>query len=158
MALGLGAAALAAVLAGCGGAGGAPGAPVPAGEPEDITFAPELAIDLTAMELTRAGLYIQDIRPGDGLQASRTSLVTLHYVGYLPDGRIFDTTAGGEPFQFRLGESEVIRGWDQGVRGMRLGGLRRLVVRPDLAYGSRGIGSVPPNTTLVFDVELLSVR
>jgi peptidylprolyl isomerase/FKBP-type peptidyl-prolyl cis-trans isomerase FkpA len=79
-------------------------------------------------------------------------------VGYLPDGRIFDTSAGGEPFQFRLGAGEVIRGWDQGVRGMRQGGLRRLVARPGLAYGSRGIGSVPPNTTLVFDVELLAVR
>ena len=145
-------------LAACGGSGGAPGAPVPAGEPEDVAFAPELAIDLAAMELTRAGLYIQDIRPGDGLTAGRTSRVTLHYVGYFPDGTIFDTSAGGEPFQFRLGESEVIRGWDEGVRGMKLGGLRRLVVRPGLAYGSRGTGSVPPNTTLVFDVHLLSVR
>jgi peptidylprolyl isomerase len=158
MAHGFGAAALVAVLAGCGGSGGSPGAPVPAGEPEDVAFAPELAIDLAAMELTRAGLYMQDIRPGDGLAARRTSLVTLHYVGYLPDGRIFDTSAGGEPFQFRLGAGEVIRGWDQGVRGMRLGGLRRLVIRPGLAYGSRGTGSVPANTTLVFDVHLLAVR
>ena len=145
-------------LAGCGGSGGPPGAPVPSGEPEDLAFAPGLTVDLASMELTRTGLYIQDLRPGDGLIACRTSRVTLHYVGYLHDGTIFDTSAGGEPFQFRLGESEVIRGWDEGVRGMKIGGLRRLVVRPRLAYGSRGTGSVPPNTTLVFDVHLLSVR
>jgi peptidylprolyl isomerase len=155
----IGPAMLAVVLAttGCGGGPNA-GAPPGPSDPEDITFAPELGIDLTAMVRTPSGLYLQDLRPGDGFTAGRTSLVTVHYVGYLPDGTVFDTSARGDPFQFRLGGSEVIRGWNQGVPGMKQGGLRRLVVRPSLAYGSRGLGRVPPNTTLIFDVQLLSVR
>lgn len=150
-----------ALLAGwaCGGGAGA-GTAAPAGpsEPEDIVFAPELGIDLTSMERTSSGLYVQDLRGGDGFAAQRSSLVAVHYVGYLPDGTIFDASAGGEPLRFRLGGNEVIRGWNQGIPGMRVGGLRRLVVRPSLAYGSRGRGRVPPSTTLVFDVQLLDVR
>jgi len=136
------------------------GAPPPAGpvEPEEITFAPELQVDLAAMERTSGGLYLQDLREGDGFAAARTSLVTLRYVGYLPDGTIFDTTGDGEPFQFRLGGSEVIKGWNQGIPGMKRGGIRRLVIRPSLAYGSRAVGKVPPYATLIFDVQLLDVR
>ena len=148
---------VAALLVGCGG-GAPPAAPVGPSEPEDVTFAPELGVDLAAMERTASGLYMQDVREGDGFSAGRTSLVTLHYVGYLPDGTVFDTSAGGEPFQFRLGGNEVIRGWNQGIPGMKQGGLRRLVIRPGLAYGPRGRGRVPPSTTLIFDVHLLSVR
>jgi len=120
--------------------------------------APELAVDLSAMERTSTGLYIQDLKEGEGFTARRTSLVTLRYVGYLPDGKVFDTTGDGEPFQFRLGGNEVIKGWNQGIPGMKRGGIRRLVIRPALAYGSRGTGGVPPNATLVFDVQLLDVR
>jgi len=143
------------LLAGCAGAPAAP--PRPSG-PEEITFAPELGVDLSAMERTSTGLYIQDLKEGEGFTARRESLVTLRYVGYLPDGRVFDTTGDGEPFQFRLGGNEVIKGWNQGIPGMKRGGVRRLVVRPSLAYGSRGTGGIPPNSTLVFDVQLLDIR
>lgn len=142
-------------LAACAGAPARPTGPV---EPEEITFAPELRVDLSAMERTSSGLYIEDIREGSGFTAQRTSLVSLRYVGYLPDGTIFDATGDGVPFQFRLGQSEVIKGWNEGIRGMRRGGIRRLVVRPSLGYGSRSVGKIPPNTTLVFDVQLVDVR
>ena len=146
------------VLAACaGGGGGAPEAPAPY-DPEQVAFAPELGVDLAAMERTSSGLYVQDLREGDGFTAQRSSLVTLHYVGYLPDGTIFDASAGGEPFQFRLGGNEVIRGWNQGIPGMRRGGIRRLVVRPSLGYRAQGRGKIPPNSTLIFDIQLLDVR
>ena len=146
------------VLVGCAsGGGGSLDASAPY-DPEQVTFSPDLGVDLSAMERTTTGLYLQDLREGDGFVARRNSLVTLHYVGYLPDGSIFDTSSGGEPFQFRLGEREVIRGWNQGIPGMKVGGIRRLVVRPSLGYRSQGRGKIPPNTTLVFDVQLLDVR
>jgi peptidylprolyl isomerase len=145
-------------LAACaGGTSSSPENPAPY-DPERVVFAPELGVDLSAMEMTSTGLYVQDLREGDGFTAQRTSLVTLHYVGYLPDGSIFDTSSGGEPFQFRLGQSEVIRGWNQGIPGMRKGGIRRLVVRPSLGYRSQSRGRIPANTTLIFDVQLLDVR
>ncbi len=144
-----------AVLTACAGAPPAPAGP---SEPEEIAFAPELQVDLARMERTPTGLYLQDVSEGEGFTAQRTSLVTLRYVGYFPDGTIFDTTGDGEPFQFRLGGSEVIKGWNLGIPGMKRGGVRRLVIRPSLAYGARGRGAIPPNATLVFDVQLLDVR
>lgn len=145
------------LVACAGGVSSSPEAPAPY-DPELVAFAPELGVELAAMERTPTGLYIQDLRDGDGFTAQRTSLVTLHYVGYLPDGSIFDASSGGEPFQFRLGGSEVIRGWNQGIPGMRRGGIRRLVIRPSLGYRSRDKGKIPPNTTLIFDIQLLDVR
>ena len=146
------------VLAACAGGGNSsPDAPAPY-DPERVAFAPELGVELAAMERTPTGLYLQDLREGDGFTASRTSLVSLHYVGYLPDGSIFDTSSGGEPIQFRLGGNEVIRGWNQGIPGMKRGGIRRLVVRPSLGYRSQARGEIPPNSTLIFDVQLLDVR
>jgi FKBP-type peptidyl-prolyl cis-trans isomerase FkpA len=146
------------LVAACAGGGGAPPASPGPSDPEAITFAPELDVDLAAMQRTPTGLYIQDLEPGTGILAQTTSLVSVRYVGYLPDGTIFDTTGSGEPFTFRMDAREVIRGWSQGIVGMQQGGIRRLVVRPSLGYGSHGRGSVPPNTTLVFDVQLLDVR
>ena len=146
------------ILAGCAaGAGGSPDAPAPS-DPDRVAFAPELGLDLEARERTATGLYVQDLTEGEGFTAKRTSLVKLHYVGYLPDGSIFDTSSGGEPLQVRLGANEVIRGWNQGIPGMKRGGIRRLVVRPSLAYRSQSRGRIPPNSTLVFDVQLLDVR
>jgi FKBP-type peptidyl-prolyl cis-trans isomerase FkpA len=104
---------------------------------------------------------------GSGNEAASGRRVTVHYTGWLYDegkgdhkGRKFDSSRDrGEPFTFRLGAGEVIRGWDEGVAGMKVGGRRTLTIPPDYGYGARGAGGViPPNATLVFDVELLDVR
>lgn len=150
----------AAILASASCAGGpshSPANPAP-WDPESITFADSLGVDLAAMQRTPLGLYIEDLTVGEGAAAQRSSLVTLDYVGYLPDGTIFDASVGGEPFRFRLGGNEVIRGWNLGIPGMRQGGVRRLVIRPSLGYRGQARGKIPPNTTLVFDVRLLDVR
>ena len=107
-----------------------------------------------------------DLTDGTGPMAASGTTATVNYTGWLysetaPDnkGKQFDSSTGRGPFSFRLGAGQVIRGWDQGVQGMKVGGQRRLVLPPDFAYGSRGAGGViPPNATLVFDVELLEVR
>jgi FKBP-type peptidyl-prolyl cis-trans isomerase len=127
-------------------------------DPAGVTFAEELEVDLAAMERTPSGLYVQDLAEGVGPVARRTSLVTIHYVTWLSDGSVVDASLGGEPFTLRLGGNEVIRGWNQGIPGMKVGGRRKLVVRPGLAYGSRGTPNVPGNSTLVFEVQLVDVR
>lgn len=103
-------------------------------------------------------LQIEDITPGTGAPAQRGQRVSVHYTGWLQDGTKFDSSLDrGKPFNFRLGAGEVITGWDDGVVGMMPGGKRRLTIPPDLAYGRRGVsGVIPGNTTLVFEVELLS--
>jgi FKBP-type peptidyl-prolyl cis-trans isomerase len=107
-----------------------------------------------------------DLRVGSGGEAAGGQAVTVNYTGWLYDparpeqkGQQFDSSVGREPFQFTLGAGQVIPGWDRGVAGMKVGGHRRLIIPPDLAYGASGAGGViPPNATLVFDVELLEVR
>jgi len=111
---------------------------------------------------TGSGLQYHDFTGGDGdtATAADTTTVTVHYNGWLAeDSTLFDSSyERGRPFSFRLGAGEVIRGWDQGVDSMRVGGERQLVIPPELGYGSRGAGnSIPPNATLIFEVELLSV-
>lgn len=133
------------------------GAPLPPTDPSMIFYAPELDVDLTEFELTSSGLYVQDIEVGDGPVARRDSRVWIHYVGWLPDGTVFDGSLGGDPYHLRLGGREVIRGWNEGIVGMRRGGERRLVVRPGLAYGSAGRGDVPPGATLIFHLQLIDV-
>lgn len=142
-------------LAGCGGAGAAAGVQTP--DPALLYYAPELGIDLNDFEVTDSGLYFQDVEVGEGPIARRTSRVWIHYVGWLTDGSVFDASLGGDPYHLRLGGNEVIRGWNEGIAGMRRGGVRRLVVRPSLAYGSRGSGDVPPGATLVFRLELVDL-
>jgi peptidylprolyl isomerase/FKBP-type peptidyl-prolyl cis-trans isomerase FkpA len=101
---------------------------------------------------------IEDLVAGKGPEAVRGKTVEVHYTGWLTDGTQFDSSVGGSPFSFRLGAGEVIEGWDRGVAGMKVGGKRKLTLPPDLAYGSRGAPpQIPPNATLVFDVELLAV-
>jgi FKBP-type peptidyl-prolyl cis-trans isomerase len=108
-----------------------------------------------------AELQIEDLRPGTGeLEARAGTTVTVHYVGTLTNGSKFDSSRDrGEGFTFKLGAGMVIKGWDQGVAGMKVGALRKLTIPPHLAYGQRGFPPViPPNSTLVFEVELLGVR
>lgn len=128
------------------------------GDPATIDFAPALGVDLPAMERTASGLYLLDLEEGRGATAQRGSLVSMNYATWLADGTLVDTSIGGEPFLLRLGGREVIPGWNEGIRGMRVGGRRRLVVRPGLAYGSGGSARVPGGATLVFELELLDVR
>lgn len=112
-------------------------------------------------------LQVSDVKPGTGTAASSGKEVTVHYTGWLYDpkaadkhGKKFDSSRDrGEPFSFTLGARQVISGWDMGVSGMKVGGQRTLIIPSDLGYGSRGAGSaIPPNATLVFDVELLGVK
>jgi FKBP-type peptidyl-prolyl cis-trans isomerase len=103
-------------------------------------------------------LQIEDLAVGEGDEAVAGKNVTVHYTGTFEDGRQFDSSVGRGPFSFPLGAGRVIKGWDQGVAGMRVGGKRKLTIPGHLAYGERGAGNViPPNATLLFDVELLSV-
>jgi FKBP-type peptidyl-prolyl cis-trans isomerase len=105
-------------------------------------------------------LAIEELRPGTGAEARAGSRVTVHYVGTLTNGSKFDSSRDrGEGFTFKLGAGQVIKGWDQGVAGMKVGQLRKLTIPPELAYGARGFPPViPPNSTLVFEVELLAVE
>lgn len=143
------------LLAGCGG-----GAAVEAGPaPESMTFAPSLNVDLAEMQRMDGGLLVRDTRIGEGREVRRGDQVAVRYAGWLPDGTMVDAVvAPAEPREFRLGAGEVIRGWDQGVMGMRVGGQRQIIVPPSLGYGRRRIEGIPPGSTLVFLVELVSVR
>ncbi|MBI5862751.1 MAG: FKBP-type peptidyl-prolyl cis-trans isomerase [Rhodocyclales bacterium] len=108
---------------------------------------------------TPSGLVIEDIIEGDGAEACAGQTVSVHYTGWLTDGRKFDSSKDrNEPFEFHLGGGRVIAGWDEGVAGMKIGGTRKLTIPPQLGYGARGAGGViPPNATLVFEVELLAL-
>jgi peptidylprolyl isomerase len=122
------------------------------------------APDLAAAVKSRSGLGILDIREGSGPVPTAGQTARVHYTGWLLEdgkrGRKFDSSVDrGQPFEFPLGQGRVIRGWDEGVATMKIGGQRTLVIPPELGYGARGASNViPPNATLVFDVELLGVR
>ena len=107
-----------------------------------------------------AQLKIEDLRDGTGPEARAGQTVVVHYVGTLTNGQKFDSSRDrGEGFKFPLGGGRVIKGWDEGVAGMKVGSLRKLTIPPDLGYGIQGAGGViPPNATLVFEVELLDVK
>ena len=116
------------------------------------------------MQTTSTGLQYEDTRAGDGEAARAGDEVSVHYTGWLcadgAKGAKFDSSKDrGEPFTFALGAGQVIRGWDEGVQGMQVGGTRVLVIPPALGYGARGAGgAIPPNATLMFDVELLALK
>jgi FKBP-type peptidyl-prolyl cis-trans isomerase len=105
-----------------------------------------------------AGVQIEELQVGQGPLATRGKVVRVDYAGFLPDGTRFDSTTGRAPLQFQLGEGTVLKGWDLGVEGMRVGGRRKLTVPPHLAFGERAVGPIRPNSTLVFDVQLVAVR
>jgi FKBP-type peptidyl-prolyl cis-trans isomerase len=115
---------------------------------------------MSATTTTASGLKYEDIKQGDGDVATAGKTVSVHYTGWLTDGKKFDSSKDrGQPFEFPLGGGRVIKGWDEGVEGMKVGGTRKLTIPPELGYGSRGAGGViPPGATLVFEVELLKVR
>ncbi|PYX87625.1 MAG: peptidylprolyl isomerase [Acidobacteria bacterium] len=108
---------------------------------------------------TPSGLQYWDIKEGTGPAATAGQKVEVQYTGWLTNGKKFDSSVGGPPFDFKLGGSEVIKGWDEGVAGMKVGGKRQLKIPPALAYGAAGYPPViPPNSTLIFDVQLVSVQ
>src|SRR6476469_5519451 len=107
---------------------------------------------------TDSGLKYVQLKEGNGATPKTGQQVTVHYTGTLEDGTKFDSSRDrGQPFSFTIGVGQVIKGWDEGVSSMKVGGRRQLTIPPELGYGSRGIGPIPPNATLLFDVELLKV-
>jgi len=121
---------------------------------ESAAFAPALHVDLTASTKTGSGLYYRDLLVGDGPAVASGQQVSVRYVGWLPNGEKFD--AG--PYAFALGTGAVIRGWDEGLVGMRVGGSRQLIIPASLGYGSMGQGKIPPDAILVFNVDLIGVQ
>lgn len=123
-------------------------------------FSAELDVDTARMTAMPSGLRYQDVVVGRGAEAVVGKEAVVHYTGWLPDGKKFDSSRDrGQPFSFTLGAGQVIVGWDQGVAGMKVGGRRKLVIPADLGYGAAGAPPViPPGATLVFDVELLDMK
>ena len=125
--------------------------------------APAAPAEVEASEyvVTDSGLKYYDLEPGDGPSPQEGQTAVVHYTGWLEDGTKFDSSLDrGEPFAFVLGAGRVIKGWDEGVATMKVGGRRQLVIPPDLAYGAGGAGGglIPPNATLIFEVELIEIR
>ncbi len=133
--------------------------PAPARTPTPAANATAGPITLDNPTVTASGLRYEDVVVGDGPSPQQGQRVTVHYTGYFTDGRKFDSSIDrGQPFTFVLGVGQVIRGWDEGVATMKVGGKRLLYIPSNLAYGARGQGPIPPNTDLIFEVELLDIR
>ena len=145
------------VVTGCGGGPPASSAPHPPSDPTQLEYAEELQINFDEFTLTESGLYLQDLEIGTGPFVRSNGRVWVQYVGWLSDGTVFDGNMGQDPYHFRMGADEVIAAWNEGIVGMRRGGKRRLLVRPELGYGSRGRATVPPGATLLFYIELVDV-
>jgi len=132
------------------------GDPTAPDDPTQLTYAPELGIDFSRMTLTDSGLYYQDTEIGTGSKVVAGDRVRVLYTGWLPDASIFDSNDDADnPLVFRVGLGQVIAGWDEGLLDMQPGGVRKLVIRPSLAYGKRSTGVIPANATLIFEVTFL---
>lgn len=145
----------AALLSACGADSTAPNIP---SNPAVETYAAALGVTIANMTRRTENLFVQDLVVGTGAEAIAGRVIRVTYTGWLISGSRFDTNVGGAAFSFTLGAGQVISGWDQGVIGMKVGGKRKLVIGSVLGYGNQGQGSIPPNATLVFDVELLGVQ
>ena len=126
-------------------------------DPPTVMLPPPRVVADTAYTVTASGLKIFDFVVGTGSVAENDSLLVVDYIGWLEDGTVFDTSLLGQPITFILGVGQVIPGWEEGLLNMRVGGERQLVIPPDLAYGAAGQGAIPPNATLIFEVELLDI-
>jgi len=126
---------------------------------ENVMIAQNMANTEENVMTTDSGLQYVEIEQGDGASPQRGQTVVVHYTGTLEDGTKFDSSRDrNRPFQFKIGVGQVIKGWDEGVASMKVGGRRKLIIPPELGYGARGAGGViPPNATLIFDVELLKI-
>jgi FKBP-type peptidyl-prolyl cis-trans isomerase FkpA len=127
---------------------------------ETATFASSLGVDLTQSTRLASGEYVRDTGPGSGATLVAGQLLSVHYTGWLIDGTQFDSNQSPmAPFSFRLGNGDVIAGWDQGFDGMKVGGTRQLIIPPALGYGASGVGGViPSNAILVFSVTAVSAQ
>lgn len=140
---------------GCASGGGLPAVR----PPEQLPFASSLNVDFSKLTKTSSGLYLRDLETGSGAVVQRGQTVEVRYTGWLNNGVQFDQTAAGEkPATFRVGRLQVIKGWDEGIVGMRVGGRRQLVIPPDLGYGPDRKGLIPPDATLVFVIEVVSTK
>lgn len=119
---------------------------------------PTITATVEPMDTKTSKLKIVDTVVGTGAEAVNGKTVTVHYTGKLENGTVFDSSVARAPFDFQLGAGTVIEGWELGVAGMKVGGKRTLTIPPELGYGSRDMGAIPPNSTLIFDVELLDVK
>lgn len=130
---------------------------LPAGQSSSNPALPVPGVNTTT---TDSGLQYQDLKTGSGPAAAAGNTVSVHYTGWLEDGTKFDSSRDrNSPFEFTLGRGSVIKGWDEGVQGMQVGGVRKLFIPSQLAYGERGVGDIiPPNANLVFEVELLEIK
>jgi FKBP-type peptidyl-prolyl cis-trans isomerase FkpA len=138
------------VISACGGET----TTTPPSNPATETFAPSLGVDLASMTKLSPNLYIKDVTVGSGAAVTGSDSVIVTYTGSLANGTQFDSNVGRAPIGVRLGNGSVIRGWDQGLIGIRLGGQRLLVIGSALGYGAAGRGPIPPNATLVFTVQV----